>query len=251
MSQIAAQQALAADGAWCDREAAFFPISPMTTPRQEIVAAIAQRIVGVRVPHPVRVAIDGVDAAGKTTLADELAEAVRHLGRPVIRASIDGFHNARAIRRRRGSLSPEGYFEDSFNYRALVEALLLPLGAAGSGSFRRAVFDFRTDQPVTAPLEVASVDSVLLFDGVFLLRDELRAHFDFSVFVRAAFEVTIERAEQRDVQLFGSIEEVRRRYRQRYVPGQELYLRTAQPERWASVIVDNNDPARPNIEGAV
>jgi len=223
----------------------------MMTVRQQMVASVAAQIVGLHLPHCVRVAIDGVDAAGKTMFAEELADAVLRLGRPVIRASIDGFHNPRAIRRRRGSPSPEGYFEDSFNYPALVEALLQPLGPAGSGSFRRAVFDFRIDEPVTAPVEEALPDSVLLLDGVFLLRGELRAHFDFSVFVRAAFEVTIKRAEQRDVHLFGSLEEVRQRYRQRYIPGQELYLRTAQPERWASVIVDNNDPMRPSIEGAV
>jgi uridine kinase len=92
---------------------------------------------------------------------------------------------------------------------------------------------------------------VLLFDGVFLLRHELREYFDFSVFVRADFAVTVRRAEQRDVQLFGNVEEVRRRYRERYVPGQQLYLSSAQPERWASIILDNNDPAMPYIEDAV
>jgi hypothetical protein len=29
------------------------------------------------------------------------------------------------------------------------------------------------------------------------------------------------------------------------VPGQQLYLRTAHPEAIASVVIDNNDPARP------
>jgi hypothetical protein len=40
----------------------------------------------------VRVAIDGVDGVGKTTLADELVAPLQLLGRDVIRASIDGFH---------------------------------------------------------------------------------------------------------------------------------------------------------------
>jgi len=220
------------------------------TPRQQLVTGLAARVVGLRLPHPTRVAIDGVDAAGKTVLADELAEAVRRLRRPVIRASIDGFHNPREVRRRRGPLSPEGYFEDSFNYAALIEGLLAPLGPKGSRSFRPVVFDFRTDEPVTATAQNALPDSVLFFDGVFLLRDELRAHFDFSIFVRAAFEITIKRAEQRDVQLFGSVEQVRQRYRHRYIPGQELYLKTVQPERRASVVVDNDDPMRPTIVGA-
>ncbi len=223
----------------------------MTRTRQNILADIASRIAGVRRPHPIRVAIDGVDAAGKTTLADELAPVVTALGRSVIRASIDGFHNPQATRRRRGSRSPEGYFHDSFNYPALVEALLQPLGPGGSGLFRRSVFDFRTDQPVAAETERAPVDAVLLFDGVFLLRAELREYFDYSVFVQADFAVTTQRAEQRDVALFGDVEEVRRRYRERYVPGQQLYLSAAQPERWASIVIDNNDPTMPRIQRAV
>lgn len=41
--------------------------------RQKVLEKLADLIIGVSKPHPVRVAIDGVDAAGKTTLADELS----------------------------------------------------------------------------------------------------------------------------------------------------------------------------------
>lgn len=220
------------------------------TSREAVLRDIASRILAIRRAHPVRVAIDGVDAAGKTRLADELAPWIRRAGRPVIRASLDGFHQPRAIRRRRGPLSPEGYFYDSFDYPALTAALLEPLGPGGSLTFKRAVFDFRTDRPVPAMIERAEPDAVLLLDGVFLLRPELREYFDFSVFVRADFAVTAARAEARDVELFGGVDEVRRRYQARYVPGQRLYLAAAQPERWASVVLDNNDPEVPSIAGA-
>lgn len=218
--------------------------------RQNFVRQLALRIAAIDLQHPVRVAIDGVDAAGKTTLADELAPAVAGLGRPVIRASIDGFHNPQATRRRRGSTSPEGYFHDSFNYPALVEGLLEPLGPRGSRRFRRAVFDFRSDRVVDAPVETAGLNSVLIFDGVFLLRPELRENFDFSVFLKADFSVTVDRAALRDIELFGSAEEVRHRYVHRYVPGQQLYLASARPDRAASLVVNNNDPLRPKIEQA-
>lgn len=213
--------------------------------RRELIGDIASQIAAIARPHPVRVAIDGVDAAGKTTFADELAPALAALSRPVIRASVDGFHNPAAIRYRQGPDSPEGYFHDSFDYPALIEALLLPLGPGGSLAFRRAVFDFRTDAAVNAPLEHAEANSVLLLDGVFLLRPELRGYFEFSIFLRADFSFTVARAKQRDLSLLGTLEEVRRRYRERYVPGQELYLNSVKPEQWASVVIDNNDPIRP------
>jgi uridine kinase len=213
--------------------------------RELVLSDLTSAIVAIGRPHPVRVAIDGVDAAGKTSLADELVPRLERLGRTVIRSSIDGFHHPRAVRRRRGALSPEGYFHDSFNYPALIDALLEPLGPGGSRVFRRSVFDFRTDNASASPIETASADAVLLLDGVFLLRPELRDHFDYSIFVRADFETTIRRAEHRDVALFGSVDEVRRRYRERYIPGQQLYLSAVQPERWASIVIDNNNPSTP------
>ena len=78
------------------------------TTRLQILEQLAGLIVAIGRPHPVRVAIDGVDAAGKTMLADELTPLIEARGRPAIRASADGFHNPRVIRYRRGADSPEG-----------------------------------------------------------------------------------------------------------------------------------------------
>jgi hypothetical protein len=76
--------------------------------RQVALHGIAARIGSMTPPHPLRMAIDGIDAAGKTTLADELAELLAPLDRPVIRASVDSFHRPRDERYRRfGALSPE------------------------------------------------------------------------------------------------------------------------------------------------
>jgi uridine kinase len=215
--------------------------------RSQLLQELASRIVQLKQPHPLRVGIDGVDAAGKTTLAQELATFIQAQGRPVIRASIDGFHNPARLRHQRGALSPEGYYRDSFNYQALAEWLLTPLGPDGTRQYCPAVFDYRTDSETPITLKVAEVNAVLLFDGVFLLRPELTEYWDFTVFVDAAFEITLARALQRDLALFGSVEVVRKRYEQRYIPGQQLYLAECQPKERASVVVDNNDPQEPVV----
>jgi uridine kinase len=227
--------------------AASSPERCLGTKRSRILEELSARILALRREHPVRVAVDGVDASGKTVLADELAARISARGRPVIRASIDGFHHPDAVRHRRGD-SPAGYFEDSFNYEALVRELLSPLGPGGSRWYRRAVFDYRTDRPVSSTEGKAQPDAVLLFDGVFLLRSALRPCWDFSIFVQADFPVTVARAEVRDQHLFGNAAAVRRRYEARYVPGQRLYLESERPQAHASVIIHNNDPANPSLE---
>lgn len=210
---------------------------------EQLAAAIAAR----RLDHPTRVAIDGVDGSGKTTLADELVEPIRRAGRDVIRASVDGFHNPRAVRYTRGPDSPEGYFLDSFDYTTLKRELLDPLGPDGDASFRTAAFDYRVDRPVASPRRVAPRDAVLLFDGVFLSRPELQASWDLTIWLDVPFEVTVERAVARDSRDGGDAAITRGKYERRYVPGQRLYLTRCRPRERADIVVDNTALDRPRV----
>src|SRR5215510_3613080 len=116
--------------------------------RTNLLAAIARRATGLASDKIARVAIDGVDGAGKTTFANELAEVLSGLGRPVIRASVDGFHNPKTIRYAQGRESPVGFFEDSYNYASLKQYLLEPLSPGGSRRYCIASFDHVADKAV-------------------------------------------------------------------------------------------------------
>lgn len=215
--------------------------------REIVLSQLADTIVSLQRSHPLRVAVDGIDASGKTTLADQLAPVIEQRGRPVIRASIDGFHRPRSERYRRGPDSPAGYYEDSFDYAALQSVLLYLLGTHGSRCYRNAIFDVRDDVPLVTKEEEASPNAILLFDGVFLMRPELNALWDYRIFVHVDFEVALQRAMVRDQALFGSPEVVQARYLQRYFPGQRLYFQVVGPQERADVIVENNDPTRPRL----
>lgn len=195
--------------------------------------------------HPVRVALDGVDGAGKTTLADELADAVIVRGHPCIRASIDGFHRPRADRYRRGRSSPEGYYEDSFDLDAFRRELLEPLGPDGNRRYRVAVFDHRSDAHVSLPVAVASRDAIALVDGLFLLRPELADHWDLAIFLSVGPERGAGRALRRDRDL--TAEDAAALYRTRYLPAQRHYLRGVGPHERADVVVLNDDPEHPEV----
>lgn len=191
--------------------------------------------------------MDGIDAAGKTALANELGAVLEERGLPVIRASIDGFHQPRRIRHRRGPDSPEGYYFDSFDYPALCGVLLDPLGPHGSRRYRRAAFDFLADTALDAPVEEAPPNALLLVDGVFLLRPELDTRWDYRIFVDVPFDVAVRRAMLRDQALFGTANDVRERYLRRYMPGQQLYFDAVHPQERAQAIVRNADPANPTL----
>ncbi|MCX2947217.1 uridine kinase [Lentzea sp. NEAU-D7] len=186
------------------------------------------------------VAVDGVDGAGKTTFCDELAGVLRARGREVVRASVDDFHHPRAIRWRRGRTSPEGFFLDSFDYPRFVERLLAPF--AEGRPFRRASHDLETDEYVDPPAEVASPDALLLVDGIFLHRDEVVAHWDFSVFLDVGFAVSAARMAGRD----GSPPDPDDPRNRRYVEGQRLYLATCAPASRAGLVIDYSAHRPPN-----
>lgn len=214
-----------------------------STRRTDLLAGLARRVIDLDANRVLRVGVDGVDGAGKTVFADELADAVRALGRPVVRSGVDAFHHPRRVRYQQGATSPQGYFADSYDYPLLRKVLLDPLGPGGDRRYKVAAFDHRTDQPVEAAWEAAAPDAVLVFDGIFLHRPELRGCWDFSVFLEVEFDVSVARCASRD----GSEPDPSAESNRRYVEGQRLYISQCRPASYASVVVDNQDLAAPRL----
>ena len=215
--------------------------------RDEMLARLTAAVGSVTVAHPVRVAVDGAPAAGKTTLADELAHLLRAEGRHVIRATIDDFLVPRAQRYHRGEYSAEGCYFDAHDHHALTRVLLAPLGPGGDRRFQNAIYDRTADSTVSPPPTTAPAAAVLVLDGVFLLRPELIDRWDLRIVVSTAPDRTVDRAviRERDVSSRAAVE---RRWRERYLPAQRLYVATARPADHADIIVHNDEPQQPSWE---
>ena len=215
--------------------------------RAAVLEELATRLAGVSLRWPVRVAIDGRTASGKTTLADEVASLIRNKGRPVIRTSIDGFHRPKAARYARGRYSPEGYYYDARDLAAVMTLLLGPLGPDGDRLYRTQCFDLENDRPVEQEPQSAPADAVLLIDGTFLQRPELRNGWDITIFVKAS-EPTAERSGlARDSQRLGGEAAAQKLYAERYRPAFDLYQRLSAPEANADVLLINEDFQRPQL----
>jgi uridine kinase len=196
--------------------------------------------------RPLKVAIDGRCASGKTFLADQLAQALRPEGFDVLRPSVDGFHHPRGHRYRQGEYSATGYYEDAFDYQAVKDYLLRPLSQHSFPVLcRQGAHDVRTDMLVSAPPIAVEAHSVLLFDGLFLFRPELNAYWDFRILLEIDAATSVSRALARDVTDPPDI--VRRKYTERYEPAWQIYLANERPASKADVIVDNCDFLHPRI----
>jgi uridine kinase len=211
--------------------------------RTAVLAAVADDVLALPSTQWRRVAVDGVDGAGKTVFADELADALARKRASVIRASVDGFHNPREIRYRRGRGSPQGFFRDSYDYAQLIALLLRPLGRGGCGRFVRRIYDVDNETPVPHVFEQAEPGSILVLDGIFLHRDELVGFWDYSIWLHVPFDVAIPRGARRGTGF--SDPDPAAASNRRYVEGQRLYLSTCEPLRRATVVIDNTDLGKP------
>jgi uridine kinase len=181
----------------------------------ERVADAVPRLTGRRV----RVAVDGIDGAGKTWFADDVARVLTRRGFAVQRLSIDDFLAPTIVRYARGRRSPEGYWLDSHDLHRFVRAA--------------------TTEPAGAPSEGA----VLVADGIFLHRGELLDVWDLTVYLEVPFDVAFARMARRD----GRSPDPAAKENVRYSEGQRLYLAERDPATRAHLVVDNTDFANPTL----
>jgi uridine kinase len=214
-------------------------------PTDSPIDALLAKLMQLDLPHPVRVAIDGRTASGKTTFANQLALAVERAGRPVIRASIDDFHHPRAVRHRQGRLSADGYYEDARDLVAFRALLLDPLGPDGDGRYVSKGFDLESDTPVEQRPKRAKDKSVLIVDGTFLQRPEIRSAWDLVVFLDIAEVEALRCGVQRDHDALGGVVIATELYHNRYGPAFDRYAAECRPVEGADVVIEGF----PDIDG--
>lgn len=208
--------------------------------RENLLRILADEIAAVESAKPL-VAIDGVDGSGKSTFTEALS---RHIvGMPVIVIHADDFLHLKAVRHRKGRNSPQGFWADTYDYDALERFVLRPLGNEGDGNYRRRATDHEQDCRIDEPAQSAPANCVVLVEGMFLHRAELRKLWDYSVFLDVPFQETARRMALRD----GSNPDPEHPSMNRYVGGQRLYFADSQPWSHATRVVDNAAPENPRI----
>jgi len=188
--------------------------------RADLLAFLADEIVArKREDRPLKVGIDGRCAAGKTILADELGRVLGARGFEILRPSVDGFHHPREHRYRQGEYSARGYYEDAYDYVAVIRWLTGPLPE----------------------------NTILLFEGIFVFRSLINAYWDYRILVDVDAGTSLARSVIRDTGLIGTADVVRRRMEVRYGPAWKMYVAEEDPEGRADVVIDNREVDNPLI----
>lgn len=220
----------------------------MSTKRQRVLDEVADRALTLRLAHPTRVGIDGHSAAGKTTLADDLATTLREkTARPVLRVMLDHFKRHVDLRTQYPPGSPESYYHEMFDVDAIRDQLLAPLGPGGNRRFRTQIMDFSGRTPIDSDPRTIQPDAILVADGAFLQKPALARHWDLRVYLHIEEADVLRRGPIRDQAWMDSAEAAVERYRSYYLPGERLYLAEVHPADRADIVIDNRDFEAPRI----
>lgn len=184
------------------------------------IPEILRRISVIRVFRNVAlVAIDGPSGAGKSTLARELAEA----GDQTAVVSGDDFYRPASDEERRSWSAEEGV-RKYFDWERLEQDVLGPLSRTGRCSYPR--YDWASGK-LSEPMQLPNAH-VVLIEGVYSFRPELRRYYDFSIVVCTPQDECLRRWKQR-----GDPEPLLERWN----ASEALYFESTHPEESAEMVV--------------
>ncbi|MBC7148119.1 MAG: nucleoside triphosphate hydrolase [Rhizobium sp.] len=159
----------------------------MSLTADDIAATIIRRAEGAR---RFLVAIAGPPGAGKSTLAERLAEILNAHGERAVVLPMDGFHMDNGILEERGLLPRKGAPE-TFDVRGFAD--IVRAVRAGDQQVLVPVFDRDREIAIASARCISPQDRIVLVEGNYLLLDQapwsgLAPLFDFSVFVAPSID---------------------------------------------------------------
>ncbi|MBN1778495.1 MAG: HAD hydrolase-like protein [Clostridiales bacterium] len=194
------------------------------------------------------IGVDGVDTSGKSTFADRFAAYLRSTGVDAAVVHLDDFHNPKALRRQ-GRSEIEAYVRNAFDLETLANELLIPLRHHGEVHKTLTLLDLDRDTHTLKRRYDIGRDTLVILEGVLLYREPIADLIDYKIYLDIGFDEALRRASARDVPKYGG--QILDRYRQKYIPVQQLYIDTYKPKEKCDIIVDNTDPGNPFINSLV
>ena len=167
------------------------------------------------------VAIDGLTCAGKSTLAGQVAGA---LGDATV-VSLDDFYRP-AGAKERAILGPRESYDRYFDWKRLLGDVLTPLSSQSRARYRR--HDWVNDR--LAEWHEVVPRKVVVVEGVYSTRPELRPHFGVLVYVDAPREVRLARLLARGYPDMS--------WADHWMAGEDWYVKHVRPTLHVALVVD-------------
>ena len=180
------------------------------------------------------VGIDGRGGSGKSTLGRALSALIDSS----VVIEFDDFYRT-ARERRRPGMEWDGEIGGNFDWRRVRDQVLAPLRDDHPARYQR--YDWAIDQ--LAEWHLVQPGGLLIVEGNYSTRTELRDFYDFTIWVEAPHHVRLNRGLERGGQ------DTKQRWLEEWMPEEERYIAAENPRARVDLVLDGAperslDPSR-------
>ena len=180
-----------------------------------------------------RTLIVGID--GKSTVSKELHRKLSKEKYKITLLHIDDFIHPRAIRYNKNYAEWECYYNLQWRYDYLVNEVVNPMKCGSDFKAKVELYDKDNDTYFYSETNVP-VGSIVIIEGVFLQRQELKDVFDYMIYIDIPEETRLNRVLERD-RYIGDKQQIKAKYDNRYLPAEHHYIKTCSPGQNADYII--------------
>ena len=202
-----------------------------------IATLIRQKRPEIPASQSLLVAISGIDGSGKGYVTAQLVETLQNRGINAVSINLDAWHAPLNIRHNPDNPA-EHFYRNAFRFEELFGSLVEPLRQQRSIQLTQTLYGV-SGIPSDQTYEFHNVDVVIL-EGIFLLKQELRHHYDLTFWIDCTFETALERALQRNQEGLPA-DGIVHDYHTIYFPAERIHLAIDDPHSAANGIY-TNDP---------
>lgn len=181
------------------------------------------------------VGIDGLGGAGKSTISEEIYKLLSEENYNITLFHIDDFIHPRAVRYNDNYAEWECYYDLQWNYDYLMNEVVNPIKNGADFNAKVELYDKDNDTYFLSETNVPA-GSIVIIEGVFLQRQELKGAFDYMIYIDIPEEIRLNRVLERDGYI-GDKEQIKTKYDNRYFPAEHHYIEICSPSENADYII--------------
>ncbi|WP_312667209.1 hypothetical protein [Tissierella praeacuta] len=183
------------------------------------------------------VGIDGLGGAGKSAITELLKTQLQNSNYYPVVLHIDDFIYPRYIRYDEFKEEWYCYYNIQWRYDYLIKEILLPVREGIEIDKQVELYEKENDLYILEQIKIPQC-SILLIEGIFLQRKEIKEYFDYMVYVELPKDIRLSRVINRDTYI-GDDKDIKLKYERRYFPAEDKYIKDYCPAENADFVLEN------------